>query len=331
VRVTVLTGGTSDERDVSLASGVQVAAALRAAGHEVVALDTAVGVLTADDEAALLSAGVGTVPPLERQSSIGLIDLARHEEVLAADVVFPALHGGQGEDGTLQGILEAVGVVCCGSDMLGCALAMDKDVSKRLMRDAGIATPDWVTAPPGEGGMRGQLQLPVVVKPVSGGSSVHLTLAEDYDRVAEALSAVAFTGLHMMMETLVRGREFTVGVLGDQTFPVGEIITEHEFFDYECKYQAGMAEEVFPAQNLPDALATELQELALRTHRLLRLRDFSRVDFIVDEEGRPWCLEANALPGMTAASLLPKAARAGGLDFPVFCDRVVQMAADRRH
>ncbi len=132
----------------------------------------------------------------------------------------------------------------------------------------------------------------------------------------------------MMYEAFVAGRELTVGIVGEEALPVGEIKSEHELFDYECKYQVGMANEVFPAE-IPDTLAGSLQEQALDVHRLLRLRDFSRVDFMVDEEGDPWCLEANALPGMTANSLLPKAARAAGMSFPALCDRIVRLAAAR--
>ena len=132
----------------------------------------------------------------------------------------------------------------------------------------------------------------------------------------------------MMYEAFVDGREFTVGILGDEALPVGEIVSEHGLFDYECKYQPGMADEVFPAE-IPDALAQTLQERALQVHRLLRLRDFSRVDFMVDGEGEAWCLEANTLPGMTSTSLLPKAARAAGMTFAELCDRIVRMAAER--
>ena len=132
----------------------------------------------------------------------------------------------------------------------------------------------------------------------------------------------------MMYEAFVAGREFTVGILGEEALPVGEIVCEHGLFDYESKYQAGMADEVFPAE-ISDALAQTLQERALRVHRLLRLRDFSRVDFMVDGDGEVWCLEANTLPGMTANSLLPKAARAAGMTFPELCDRIVGIAAER--
>ena len=132
----------------------------------------------------------------------------------------------------------------------------------------------------------------------------------------------------MMFEAYVAGREFTVGILGGEALPVGEIVSDHELFDYECKYQAGMADEIFPAE-IPDELAGAMQKTALEVHDLLRLRDFSRVDFMVDEAGKAWCLEANALPGMTANSLLPKAARASGITFPELCDRIVRMAAER--
>ena len=132
----------------------------------------------------------------------------------------------------------------------------------------------------------------------------------------------------MMYEAFVAGRELTVGILGGEALPVGEIVSQHELFDYECKYQTGMANEIFPA-DISDTLAATLRRRALEVHHLLRLRDFSRVDFIVDEQGEAWCLEANALPGMTANSLLPKAADAAGLTFPDLCDRIVRMAAER--
>jgi D-alanine-D-alanine ligase len=127
----------------------------------------------------------------------------------------------------------------------------------------------------------------------------------------------------------VKGRELTVGILGDQALPVGEIIPAHELFDYACKYQPGLAQEIFPA-DLPADVARRLQELALRAHRALRMRDFSRVDFVLDEAGTPWCLEANALPGMTANSLVPKAARAAGIGFPALCDRLAALASARK-
>jgi D-alanine-D-alanine ligase len=347
MRVVVLLGGESEERDVSLASGCQVADALRQAGHDVVALDPVRGALTRVDEAKILAEGVASLPPGEIVGGGALTSgttsilsgaltgeaLSKDEELSSYDVVFPALHGGMGEDGTIQALLDLGGVVYAGSGMLGSGLAMDKDITKRLLRDAGIPTPDWLLNPSAQEAVE-RLALPIIAKPVAGGSSVRLCLLDDLAGVEETIrveGARAFesgVASDMMYEAFVPGREFTVGILGDQALPVGEILSEHELFDYECKYQTGMAEEIFPAE-IPDTQARMLQERALGVHRMLRLRDFSRVDFMVDEKGEAWCLEANALPGMAANSLLPKAARAAGTTFPDLCDRIVRLAAER--
>jgi D-alanine-D-alanine ligase len=327
MRIAVLMGGTSDEREVSLASGVQVAAALRAAGHDVVALSP-------DEERQFLESGVRALPP--SQQSLDLLEtgdttaLTDAPEVQNVDLFFLALHGGQGEDGTLQSLLEIAGVHYTGSGPVGCMLAMDKDLTKRLLRDAGIPTPAWIMGPgPSAEEAAARLGLPVIVKAARGGSSLRLRLAHDVRELALAVEEANGYDDAVIFEEYVRGREFTVGIVGDEALPVGEIIPENEIFDYECKYQPGMAAEIFPA-DLPPAVAEKLQELALRTHRVLRLDDFSRIDFIMDEGGGVWCLEANNLPGMTATSLLPKAARAAGMSFPELCDRIAHLALERR-
>jgi len=332
MRIAVLMGGTSDERDVSLASGAQVARALRASGHEVVAVDTARGVLDRAQEEALLGGGVAAEPPEGR--ALALLDeshtvgLTRDPSLGAIDVFFLALHGGTGEDGTIQALLDAAGVSYTGSDRLGCSLAMDKEVTKRLLRDAGVPTPDWLTGRPSVDDVERALGLPVIVKAAGGGSSLRLVLAHDREELRAAIEGSRGWKDLVLFEQYHAGREFTVGIVGRETLPVGEIVPHHEIFDYECKYQPGMAEEIFPA-DLPEAVSERLQALALRAHEALRLRDFSRVDFIVDDEGRPWCLEANALPGLTANSLLPKAARAAGMTFEELCDRIVGLARER--
>ena len=208
-------------------------------------------------------------------------------------------------------------------------MAMDKEVSKRLLRDAGVPTPDWLTGQPTQTEVVEALGLPVIVKASSGGSSLRLMLAHDRAELAAATRESRGWDDVVLFERYHAGRELTVGVLGAETLPVGEIIPEHEIFDYECKYQTGMAQEIFPA-DIPESLAKQLEELALTAHRALRMRDYSRVDFIVDGDGQPWCLEANALPGMTANSLLPKAARAAGMEFPELCDRIISLAATRK-
>jgi len=332
VKIAVLMGGTSEERDVSMASGCQVANALREAGHTVVAVDTAHGVLSRADESAVMTTGVRVEPPdpeaLDLLETGDTTAVTRDPRVGEAEVLFLALHGGAGEDGTLQTILDVAGAPYAGSGPVGCALAMDKDLSKRLLRDAGIPTPEWLTGEHSPRAVEQALGLPAVVKPASGGSSLRLALAHDLDELAQATQGVVEDGDTVLYERFIEGRELTVGILGEDPLPVGEIIPTHELFDYECKYQPDLAQEVFPA-DLPEATARRAQELALAVHRTLRLRDFSRVDFMLDASGGLWCLEANALPGLTANSLLPKAARAAGISFPALCERIAALALKR--
>jgi D-alanine-D-alanine ligase len=333
LRVAVLMGGVSGERDVSLASGTQVARALRSRGHHVVAVDTARGLLTREEEERILGVGVGaSPPPADRPDLLESGDvtlLTRMPELEEVDVIFPALHGGAGEDGTLQALLDLVGLPYLGSGRLGCTLSMDKEISKRLFRDAGVPTPAWLTAPVELDRVEEELGLPVIVKPPSGGSTLGLSLAHDRNELEEAVEQARRYEDRILFEAYVKGRELTVGVVGDRTLPVGEIIPAHEIFDYECKYQPGMAEEIFPA-DLSEATAEEVRGLALAVHRILFLQDFSRVDFILDGAGRPWCLEANALPGLTSNSLLPRGAAAGGISFPELCEEIVRVALRRR-
>ncbi len=332
MNVAVLMGGTSEERDVSLASGTQVAAALREAGHEVVCVDTVLGRLAPEAEAALGASGVGQMPPntaaLDSMDEGDIVGLVRDPSLASVDVFFLALHGGSGEDGTIQALLDIAGVAYTGSDRLGCSLAMDKEVTKRLLRDAGIPTPDWLVGPCTGDEIEAALGLPVIVKAAGGGSSLRLVLAHDRAELDAVISDSATWEDVVLFERYHAGREFTVGVVGGETLPVGEIVPEHEIFDYECKYQPGMAQEIFPA-DIPTDHSDQLRVLALDVHRALRMRDYSRVDFIVDGDGHAWCLEANALPGMTANSLLPKGAAAAGITFPALCDRIVGLAQTR--
>ncbi|NNF37737.1 MAG: D-alanine--D-alanine ligase [Gemmatimonadetes bacterium] len=333
MKITVLTGGESDEREVSLASGCQVSAALRERGHDVVVFDTVTGPLSAAREQAIRAEGVPTVPPgtLVRDRVLGGdLSFLRDDPVAgAADVYFLALHGGGGEDGRLQALLEAVGTPYTGSGMVGCALAMDKELSKRLLRDAGIDTPDWLMGEPSRAEIEARLGWPVVVKAACGGSSLRLELVHGPAEWPAAVERSRAFGDRVVVEAFVEGREFTVGVVAGEALPVGEIIAEHELFDYECKYQPGMAQEIFPA-DIDAALAHRLCREALRAHDVLRLDDYSRVDFMVTADGRVYCLEANALPGMTANSLLPRAAAAAGSSFPLLCERIAMLAVERR-
>ncbi|HSG47120.1 MAG TPA: D-alanine--D-alanine ligase [Longimicrobiales bacterium] len=332
MRVTVLLGGASDERDVSLATGAQVARALRAAGHEVTAFDTAQGPMTRDQEETLLGKGVDPRPASlalrDRLVEEGMSFLAEYPEAAAADVFFIALHGGDGEDGTLQKQLDRAGVVYTGSGPVACRAAMDKDLTKAVLQERGIPTPAWLTDCFDPDRVEAELGLPVIVKAANGGSSLRLELAHDRSELEGALERARDFQDSVVVERYVRGREFTVGILDQEALPVGEIIPRGEYFDYECKYQPGMAREVFPAE-LDPAKAGDMQALALEVHGALGLRDYSRIDFMMDEKGGLWCLEANTLPGLTANSLVPKAAAAAGIAFPELCHRLVDAAARR--
>ena len=264
MKVAVLFGGTSAERDVSIASGAQVVRALREAGHDVVAVATARGVLGAGDEKKLLESGVSKVPPeraeLDMLRTGDATALTRAPELSAVDVLFLALHGGAGEGGTLQALLDMVGIPYTGSGHLASAMAMDKDVTKRLARFAGIPTPDWLMAPAEEADVARELGYPVVVKPSKQGSTLGLSVVKKPGDLQAALDLAFQYDDEVMLERFVPGRELTVPVLGDDTLPVGEIISKNEIFDYEAKYQPGMAEEIFPA-DIPDDVAAEAEDL----------------------------------------------------------------------
>jgi D-alanine-D-alanine ligase len=329
MKIAVLFGGTSEERDVSIASAAQIIPALRTLGHEVFAVDTATGRLGPTDERRLLLTGVAPQPPsvfaMEKVRGRAIAFAPSAFDIRSADVVFLALHGGAGENGRLQAMLDLAGLAYTGSNHIASAAAMDKDLSKRLFRSAGVPTADWKMAPVTIADIESAFGWPVVVKPSKQGSTVGLTVVRNSADLAAAITVAASFDDEVMVEKFIAGREFTVGVLDGAPLPVGEIIAPGEIFDYQAKYQVGGAREVFPA-DLPAADAAQLQEYALRAHRVLKLGAYSRIDFRRDANGGFWCLEANSLPGMTATSLLPQAAKVAGIDFPELLERICKGA-----
>ncbi len=336
MKITVLMGGASSERNVSLASGMRIVMALRSRGHDVTAFDPSRGMIDAKAERELSEKGVGTEPPsLEAlaKSTGGsfLPALETYTELASADVVFLALHGGQGEDGTLQALLDMAHISYTGSGHLASALAMDKDLSKKLFRVAGVQTADWLMAPASIDEVERALGLPVVVKPSKQGSTVGLTVVKERGQFEEAVKEAWRFDDEVMIEKFILGRELTVGVLGDQPLPVGEIKPKHEIYDYECKYTVGMAEEEFPAQ-LSATTTAEMQRQAVAAFRALKLGGCARVDFRLafpddgEGEGEFYCLEVNTLPGMTELSLIPQGAAAMGLSFADLCEEIVNLA-----
>ncbi len=330
MRITVLLGGTSAERDVSLSSGLRVVAALRQRGHAVTAVDPASGMLDDSTLERLLPAGVrrewpsGEALARLRDHALGPA-LGMLPAVREADVVFNALHGGDGENGTIQAILDSAGVRYTGSGALGSALAMDKDLSKTLFRAAGVGTPDWLMAPVPAAHVEMTLGLPVIVKPSKQGSTVGLTLVKAREALPDAVALALQHDDEVMLEQYIAGREFTVGILGDRALPVGEIIPRNELYDYEAKYTPGMAREVFPAPLSPAATA-HVQEQAVRAFRALKLRGYARIDFRMAADGTFYCLEANTNPGLTDLSLIPQAAATEGIPFPELCERIARLA-----
>ena len=339
LKITVLFGGSSEERDVSIASAAQVIPALRANGHQVLAVDTMRGLLSPAEEQQWLTSSVSDVPP----SSGALAALVGASSVLTSasalhdvDLVFLALHGGTGEDGTIQAMLDMAGLAYTGSGHLASAVAMDKDLSKHLFLAAGIPTPAWLmvndATTPDDIALEqaGLGSYPLIVKPNRQGSTVGLTVVRKPEDLAAAIVNARQYDREVMLEQFIAGRELTVGVLDDQALTVGEIVLGADtIFDYESKYQPGAVNEIFPAQ-VSDAIANEAKALALKAHHALKLSGYSRSDFRLDAEGRLWCLEVNTLPGMTATSLLPQSAAASGIPFQQLCDQICRLALDKK-
>lgn len=317
MKVAVLYGGASAERDVSLVTGRAVADALGERKHDVRLVETQV-------------------------------DGYWCEAVADADVVFIALHGGAGENGIVQGVLELQGKAYTGSGVLASALAMDKRISKLAFREAGVPTPEWRVVEMGQGPetrerggspsfpddlspeeARGAVDelggYPVIVKPNDQGSTVGLTLVRDEGGLATAIDLAGRYSSHVMLETYVPGRELTVAVLDGEALPLVEVEPKSGLYDYESKYTKGMTVYTCPAE-MEESAAAEMSEAGLRAFECLGCSGYGRADFRLDPEGGFYCLEVNTVPGMTEVSLVPMAAKAAGIDFPELCERILQTA-----
>ncbi|MDP9347759.1 MAG: D-alanine--D-alanine ligase [Gemmatimonadota bacterium] len=330
MNIVVLLGGTSAEREVSLASGLGIIRALRERGHTVRAVDTARGYVPEAEELHLLPEGIHSAPPAEADTALSVLDLAGVAELREAEVAFLALHGGAGEDGTVQALLEMLGIPYTGSGPLGSGIAMDKDVTKRLLRDAQVPTLPWrVARAPSfaydADTVEDLIGFPCIVKPSKQGSSVGMTVVTEPGQLRGAVEEASRYDREVMIERFARGRELTVGILGDQALPPVEIRPKKGIYDYESKYTPGMTEYFCPAP-LDEEVLAQIQAYALRAFRVLKLSGYARIDFILSRD-QLYCLEANTLPGMTGTSLFPKAAAAVGLSYPDVCDRIARMAA----
>lgn len=339
MKIVVLAGGLSPERDVSLSSASLIANSLIRSGHEVVLTDIYFDI---DDNKIPAFSSVPdfsyTIPESEPDldsirrannnslSSIGKNVLAI---CLSADVAFVALHGAMGENGQLQATLDNYGIRYTGSGYIGCLLAMDKDITKRLLRDAGLYTADWrlytASGCTPETVLR-DIGVPCVVKPCSCGSSVGVSIVHNETELSAALSFAFAYEKTILIEKMIPGREFSVGILNGKTLPPIEIIPRAGFYDYKNKYQSGLTDEICPA-NLTPEQTSAIKSSAAAVHSVLRLGSYSRIDFILDRRSGDFiCLEANALPGMTPTSLLPREAAAAGIGYDALCETIVRAA-----
>lgn len=348
MNIVVLAGGLSTERDVSFKTGEMVAKALRENGHQVILLDVFMGygekeenlagIFERGEEVSVRVSGIAeTAPDLAKVRAMRAdrSDNFFGPNVIAlcqmADIVFLALHGENGEDGRIQAAFDLFGIRYTGSDYLGSALAMDKGLAKQLFRMNGIPTPNGISLKRGGDAKSVAglgLTLPCVVKPCRGGSSIGVSIVHTEDAFAAALEEAFRLEDELIVEEFIGGREFSVGVIDDEPLPVIEIAPVEGFYDYKNKYKAGSAVETCPAELSP-ALAEEMQQYARRAAQVLGLYAYSRSDFLLDEDNRIYCLEANTLPGMTPTSLLPQEAQVVGMNFHQLCEKLVALSLRR--
>lgn len=346
MNIVVLAGGLSTERDVSLSTGSMVCQALKENGHRVFLLDVFMGAPLDGDPLALFTGAEAPAEILRVPAAAPDLDAVRRSRpgdprsffgpnvlkiCAVADLVFIALHGECGEDGRVQAAFELTGVPYTGTGSLGSVLAMDKDLSKQLLERRGVPTAPWAyirsaDPAPDPAALEARLGLPCVVKPCAGGSSVGVSIPASPAALGQALQAARRFG-DVLVEAYVKGREFSVGILGGRALPPVEIIPKEGFYDYENKYQPGRTEEICPAR-LSRPQTQRMQQLALEAHAALRLGSYSRIDFILGQGGDFVCLEANTLPGMTPTSLLPQEAAAVGIPYAQLCEELVRLAGN---
>lgn len=350
MKVVVLAGGLSTERDVSLTSGASICRALKERGHRTLLLDVFMGLPNAPanleevfdfpDSNLKIAEGIKTTEPdleavkasREDKSDCffgpNVIEICR-----LADIAFLGLHGGYGEDGRLQAAFDLLGIKYTGPDSLGNALAMDKSVTKQIFKMNHIPTPEgtWLYAKSKDKPLSDfGLSLPVVVKPCSGGSSIGVYICHTEEEYRAALDASFPQEQCVVIEEYIKGREFACGIIDGKALPVIEIVPKSGFFDYANKYQDGCTEEICPA-DIPEEIEQKMRKATERAFNALKLNVYSRADFLLDDKGNIYCLEVNTLPGMTPASLLPKEAAYTGIEYPELCDLIIEKSLDARY
>lgn len=345
MNIILITGGPSAEREVSIASGKSILKALRESGHNVKVIDPVYGDKLVPEEKIFghklskNSPSLNELKEINITSGRNILDCINSDLFDNTDLVFLGLHGKFGEDGKIQSLLEFRGIKYTGSGVLASALAMDKDISKKILRSAGIKTPDWLSLR--KSGFNNPSETdrlimkstgyPCVVKPNDEGSTVGLTIiqpdVEDIQLKKSVELAFEYSG-KVLIEQYIKGREITVPVIGDEAFPVIEIRPKGGFYDYEHKYTKGMTEYICPAE-LSEDVMEKARKYALEAHNLLGCSVYSRIDFILDDKNELYCLEVNTLPGMTDTSLVPKSAAATGMTFRQLIERITELSLQK--
>lgn len=348
MKIVVLAGGLSTERDVSLSSGAGICKTLLELGHQAVLIDVFMGmewdperleeVFTLEGANLAIADGIKTTEP-----DLDAIRAARPDKspsllgpnVIAlcqmADITFMGLHGDIGENGKLQATFDVLGIKYTGPNYLGCAISMDKGITKQLFQKNGVPTPGggWLYKSDKDHSLAALgLSLPVVVKPCSGGSSIGVYIVDTEEAYKEAVKKSFRYEDEIVVEPYIKGREFACGIIDGQVLPVIEIVPKTGFFDYANKYQADATEEICPAP-IDDAIAKKMQDATAVAFEALKLDVYARADFILTESGDIYCLEVNSLPGMTSASLLPKEAQAAGIEYGALCELIIEKSLEK--
>lgn len=338
MNIIVLAGGNSTEREVSIASGQGACKALRERNHKAVLLDPYFGASQKEENLFPTEYDVDKAADAMREMSSKLEETMKTrkgffgpnvlEICKEADIVFLALHGANGEDGKVQSVLDLMGIKYTGTGPLSSGMAMDKGITKMVFEAKGVPTPKGITLEKGK--CSSQLAdygmgFPVIVKPCCGGSSVGVCIANNQTEYQAALLEAFSYENEVVVEQFITGREFSVAVVDGKAYPVIEIAPLQGFYDYKNKYQAGSCVETCPA-DLSSALTKEMQKYAEMGYKALNLQAYARLDFLMDDEGNMYCLEANTLPGMTPTSLIPQEAKAIGMDYPQLCEKLIEVS-----
>ena len=339
MKILVLAGGLSPEREVSLSTGTMVCNALREKGQDAILVDLFYGVEELPGDIESFFADKTPLPPYVIESAVPDLSRLMEEslsrpygtigknviELCKADIVFMALHGEPGENGMVQAMLDMLDIKYTGAGYRGSAIAMDKALTKHILVSRGINTAEGIMLKRGE--PLPDVPMPCIVKPCSGGSSIGVRRVLDRADVLPAVEEAFKYEDDILIEKFVSGREITCGVLGDTALPPAEVIPKGGFYDYAHKYQSGLITEICPAE-LPAEVTAEVQDISLRVFRALGLEVYARMDFIYD--GRKfYCLEANTLPGMTPTSHLPQEAKAMGISYPELCMRIIELSMEK--